>query len=282
MSILTKICIVVVLVLILLACPVFITQATVAPNWKYAYEKEVARSKAYLMDAKREMLAHQATIVERDGAVADLHRATADKQIETARLTADLAAWRTKSASQDNSLTSLAAKVAGLEREAANFNLRNDLLAAQLNEARGNIDELTKEVSRVSDLLKQTEAEKLRVDKLARVYKERIREVEDENESLRQAGATGITGGADESISLTDQSIVGTIDAVKDNYASINIGSAKGVKPNMKLIVYRGSQLVAWLRVDEVDVDQAAGIIVERQLDPVVGDKVTTKGRLSK
>jgi len=277
LSILTKICVVVLLVLILLACPVFISQATVAPNWRYAYEQEVERGKGYMMDAKREMLAHEKTIAERDKAQADLNRLTAQKDVEISRLTASLAAWQTKSAAQENNLTSLTAKVGALQREAANFNKRNDLLASQLDEARKNINKLTNEITRVSDLLKQAEAEKARVDKLARVFQERIRELEDENEALRQSGGSARAKATGEVAAVTGEPVTGTIETVKGNYASINIGSAKGIKPKMKLIVYRGEKLVAFLRIEQVDVDEAAGIIVDRQLDPMQGDKVTNE-----
>jgi len=43
LNILTKICIVIQLVLILIACPVFITQATVVANYKDHYERQVLR-----------------------------------------------------------------------------------------------------------------------------------------------------------------------------------------------------------------------------------------------
>jgi len=71
-------------------------------------------------------------------------------------------------------------------------------------------------------------------------------------------------------------SITGTVDSVRGDLVGINIGAAKGIKPGMKLIVYRGTNFVAHLRVQEVDVNQAAGVLTDKQLDPMPGDKVTT------
>lgn len=275
MSILTKTCVVVLLVLILFACPVFITQATVAPNWRYAYQQKDAECKAYQMDAKAEKLAHNATIEQRDGARDSLNALREGKNIEMAKLSAELSAARSGAAAFQNNLGTLAAKVGGLEREATNFNHRNDLLAAQLDKARKDIDKLTKEVIGVSELLKQTEAEKARVNQLARTFQQTIRELEEENEQLRQSG--GVVRADGEQAAVVGDMIIGTVEAVRGNYASINIGSAKGIKRNMKLIIYRGSQFIGWLRIDEVDVDQAAGIIVNPMQDPRQGDKVTNK-----
>jgi hypothetical protein len=45
----------------------------------------------------------------------------------------------------------------------------------------------------------------------------------------------------------------------------------------MQLIIYRGSEYVAKLRVDQVDVGQSAGIVSDKRLDPLQGDKVTDR-----
>jgi len=274
LSILTKICVVVLSVLVLLGCPIFITQATVGPNYRRALQQERLRAEGYKLDAINEKNAHNTTKAQRDQARAALMRLREAKQIEIDKLAANLAAANNTVASLQSNLAILAAKVGGLESEAAKFNQRNDLLASQLDQARKDNDSLNKEVIRVSELIKQTEAEKARTEQLARVYKETIRGLEEENDNLRKGKAVA-TAGAGELSPVASQEIVGTIDAVKDNYASINIGSAKGIKRNMKLIIYRGSTLVGFLRIDEVKVDQAAGIIVDRRLDPIQGDKVT-------
>jgi len=275
LSILTKICVVVLLVLILFACPVFITQATVAPNWRHAYNQKKSEALGYMMDAKAEKLAHNKTIEQRDQAIDALERFKEEKKLDLSKVMSDLSTARSNVATLHNNLSVLAAKVGGLEREAANFNQRNDLLSAQLAEARESIDKLTKEVIRVTEALKQTQAEKARLAQQARVFQGRIRELEEENEQLLRGGVARLE--TEEIPVVAAEEITGTIEAVRGGYASINIGSAKGVKPNMKLTIYRGSKLVGFLRIDQVELDEAAGIVIDPQLDVMQGDKVTNK-----
>lgn len=274
MSILTKICVVVLLVLILLACPVFITQATVAPNYRQAYEAAMVETASHRMAAKNATLALNKVLAERDAAKADLARIESTKQQEIDTLKSDLAAWQTKAAEFQNNLTRLTTEVGGLKGEAQTFNERNALLASQLEAGRTEMDKLNREVIRVSDLLKQAEAEKDRLDKIARVRYERIRELEEETEQMQAGGAEKSAKAP--AAPTSSEKITGTITAIKGDYASINIGSAKGVQQGMRLVIYRGAQLVGFLRVEEVDIAQAAGIVIERQLDPMQGDKVTT------
>jgi cell shape-determining protein MreC len=170
----------------------------------------------------------------------------------------------------------LKAEMARLAGASEAANARNDMLAAQLDQMRATIDKLAEEKIRVTDLLKQTEIEKTRVDQMARDLQERINAVEEENDELRKSGAVAKTEKGQEAPSAIGEAITGTVESEKDNLASINIGSAKGIKPNMKLTVYRGDKFVAFLRIEDVEVGKAAGIIVDRRLDPVQGDKVTT------
>lgn len=276
MSILTKICVVVLLVLILLACPVFITQATVAPNYRQAYERQKVETSLHRMEAKNAMLKLDRVLAQRDAAQGELARVEAAQQQELGALKSELTAWQTKSAELQNNLTRLTTEVAGLKGEAQTFNERNTLLAGQLENSRSEMDKRNREILRVTDLLKQAEAEKDRLDKIARVRYERIRELEEENEQLQVGGATAARTAQAPAAPVADGKVTGSITAVRGDYASINVGSAKGIQTGMRLIIYRGAQLVGFLRVEEVDIAQSAGIIIERQLDPMQGDKVTT------
>ena len=82
MSILTKICIVVMLVLILLACPVFITQATVVPNYRDLYETAVEDNELLRHQARNAMLAEQTVQRQRDQLNARLNEITGLGQAE--------------------------------------------------------------------------------------------------------------------------------------------------------------------------------------------------------
>jgi len=276
-SILTKICVVVLLVLILLAVPVFITQATVAPNWRYAYEQERKRSKQHAMDARFAKLALDTAKAELDAALTARNRTALEKRREIDRLTNELASWQTKAAELQNSLKRLTTEVAGLKLEIQTANKRTDLLSRQLADARGEVDKLTQEAIQLNDLLKQTEAEKERLDAMARDLKESKVALEEELEQLRQQKGTVAASEEGQIVAAPAETIVATLTDVKGDYASINVGSAKGIKRGMKLIVFRGGEFVSKLRIDMVDPGQAAGVIIDRRLDPVQGDKVTTR-----
>jgi len=90
-------------------------------------------------------------------------------------------------------------------------------------------------------------------------------------------GATAPAGGGAEAM-VTDPAtpIDGTITSVRGDVAGINIGSAKGIRSGMKLIIFRGSRFVGYLRVQAVEVDEAAGTVLESRSKAVKGDKVTT------
>lgn len=273
MSILTKISIVILLVLVLLACPVFITQATVHPNYKDAYLKQLERSGVAEMSEKSAKLALNNTITERDEAVQALNNLKLQKQGEIGDLKAALATLNIRNAELTNDLTTLTTKVTGLDGGLKKLNDRTELLASQLDAARKEIDARTTENINLTDLLKQAEAEKSRQNEAARVHAEQIYALDEEINKLKAAGVTGRPG--EEVIPTADQPIEGTVTTVRGDIASINIGSAHGVKRNMKLVIYRGAQLVGWLRIEDVDISQAAGIIINKVLDPMQNDKVT-------
>ncbi|MBS3820778.1 MAG: hypothetical protein KGY81_03345 [Phycisphaerae bacterium] len=54
----------------------------------------------------------------------------------------------------------------------------------------------------------------------------------------------------------------------------INIGSAKGVEPGMRLIVYREDKFVGYIETNHVQQDEAAGTMKQRIREPKVGDYV--------
>lgn len=72
--------------------------------------------------------------------------------------------------------------------------------------------------------------------------------------------------------------LAGTITAVDmtNGLAQISIGTAAGIKRNMKLHVTRGDQFVCDLLIVDADPDKAVGELRLVQAQPKVGDRVTT------
>ena len=72
--------------------------------------------------------------------------------------------------------------------------------------------------------------------------------------------------------------LTGTVTAVKGDIAAISIGSAKGVKKGMVAVVSRGAKTICEIQIEEVDINQSAGIITKKTENPEQGDKVTISG----
>ncbi len=276
MNILTKICIVIQLVLILLACPVFITQATVVANYRHRYENEVLHGELLNQTAAQAQMNIASVKSDRDAAVADKTELAFTSWQEITKLRSDIRLAQTSNAEQQNRLDKLATEVAGLKQQAEVFNERSQMLEGELKVARGEFDKLTAENISTTEELRAAEVAKTRTEKTSRVHAERVRELDEEVEELRSGGAVGRKDAGPEVTLAPGDAITGTVTTVRGDYASINIGSAKGVARGMRLIIYRGTEVVSFLRVEEVEVAQSAGIIVDSRLDTLQGDKVTT------
>ena len=280
MNVLTKICVIVLLVLVLLACPVFITQATLAPNYRDAYERQYRRNEALVMNNRAKTL-----LAERLAAVLESRAQTAEEvQGELTRQVSNHIAARTRLFSENAQLRADYKKLSG---ELAKLRLayeqnvkRRDILTKQLAESRRELDRVFKMYRRTEDLLMQARGEVERLGKVARVLRERLVELEDQirekDEIIVKLKAGGAKAVEAKGPAMPPPRITGTVDSVRGDLIGVNIGSAKGLKPGMRLIIYRGAEFVAHLDVQEVDVNAAAGVVSDKRLDPIVGDKVTT------
>jgi len=67
----------------------------------------------------------------------------------------------------------------------------------------------------------------------------------------------------------------GTVTAVRGDVAGVDVGSADGARPGMVLVVYRGDDFVAHLRLAEVGASSSAGVLYDAARAPTVGDRVT-------
>jgi uncharacterized protein (DUF3084 family) len=280
LGILTKISIVVLVALILLACPVFITQATVAPEYLLAFKASKAENEINAQAVRAGMLALQQMTAERDRLTATLTRDSGAMQADIDRLKADLSAERQRTAKLDNDLALINGELAKLRADYQSNTERTKALTEQRDDAFKKVQMLNDETRRLSDQLKQTQLDMDRQGGIIRTLREQLAERDDRLRQMEaQFGvkAPAAAPEAREAASRPAVPISGTVTSVRGDLASINIGSAKGVQPGMQLIIYRGADYVAKLRVDQVDVSQAAGVISDKRLDPLQGDKVTDR-----
>ncbi len=278
MSTLTKIAIVVLLVLILITSVVFISHASTTANYRYAYEQQLARNKdlsqhtQYVTDMMNNYRRQKTELAEQ------LEQARNQMGTDISDLQTQLADAKQENAHLKSDLEDIKLKLANLSQTAELNVKRRQLLSDQLEKTRTKLAELQQEARNTEDLLKESRTRVERLEKQVRFMKERNAELNEQNADLRdQLAARGVEeAGEEKPAPMPPAQISGTITAIKGNTASINVGSAKGVKDKMELIIYRGGNLVGYLRIEEVDTTSAAGIVFNKQLDPMQGDKVTT------
>jgi vacuolar-type H+-ATPase subunit I/STV1 len=278
LSTLTKIAVVLLAVLVLMACPIFIAGAVTGYNWKQAFQGEHARR--LMADAKARSEEAAADVWKRWGeeqkrtgeALARQYRTDMDaKRMQIARLTTEKAGLTTlteKLAADIKELRGAYNKAVELTKEQRDDlkteQARNITLADQLREAQAKIQELLADVAllnRGRESLKEKIADK----------DVEIRDLRDELEQLQEAGAV-----ARKPVPKGPK-IEATVTAVKVDTASLNVGSASGVKKGMEFVIYRGASYVAHLQVEHVTASTCAGIVVDALLDVKQGDKATTR-----
>ncbi len=278
MNILTKICIGVLVLLVLVAAPVFITKATVDPNYKDAYNKAVAEANSLRVAAasvqvalggmadqnKRlagELQAAQdaRTKSEKDRE-ADAVKAMADK----ATLELDLMNLQTLSLVSNSGTVLSTTLAADLQKE--------------LTKAQGDAAEAKTKLHETKiELANQTSLND-RMNKQVQALKDQMDAQTAELFELRKTAGKGAvaTGAADQTAPTAAEKFSGTVTSVKGDLVGINIGSSNGVKKGDKLIIYRnGKGFIGKLKIEELNATESAGVIVDKIADPIQGDNVT-------
>ncbi len=276
MGIVTKISIVVLVVLVLLACPVFITLATVAPNYKALYIAEKAKSQDNAVAARHAKLAAQHADMQRKDISDKAQEKSTAGQIELDRISAALQDARKSSLTAQNDLMLFKAELQKLRADYELNSARTEDLDAKWKDSIAAVEDLSEENRQLAQDLKRAQLEYERVENVARARHEQLVASEEQLRRARSGGMETSSASQADAMVTSDVKITGTVQTVRGDLASVNVGSAKGVTPGMKMIIYRGANLVGFLRVETVDVGESAGIIFDRRLNPMQGDKVTT------
>jgi myosin heavy subunit len=281
LNMLTKICIVVLAVTSLVACVVFISLATVTPNWRFEYEREKEAYGRLESESRKHMEATSRLTAELGEARRELRQTSSELRAEKRALTVEIQHHKIKNTDLQNKITSINDQLTAVENTHKTQQATNEKLQKELTESWTRETKLQSEMIRVADLLKEEEAKSERLEKNLKVTQEVCQDLKSELAErnkriteLEQGGA--VAAGKKDVQPLPTHKIAGTVTAVSDNLASINIGSAHGIKEGMKLVVYRGDQFVGHLKIEQVRVNEAAGIIVDKRLAPRQGDKVTS------
>ena len=279
LSTLTKICVVVLVVLVLFACPIFIQHALTGPNWRQAYLNEQARRTLADAKARNEELAA--------GVWRNLYRDEKRKNEDlTMQIQSEAEAKREVIARLSQVLAEREATIR--ELTAIKAGLQNALnQAIALNKAQGDelgkqrrdnitlADQLRRTTDKNNELLSDVELLTRTGQVLKTQLAEREGEIKDlrlEYQRLKQVAATVVA----KKPPVIGPKVEGSVTAVRSDIASLNVGSASGVKKGMEFILYRETEFVAHLQIEYVDTTTCSGIIVDAQRDVKVGDKAST------
>jgi len=282
LNILTKICVVVLVVVNLFASAVFIAYANSSENWKQRCENFESAKLAAEITAGNE-LAHASLLqTERAALQAQLvtERGSAQEKIAELKIQLDKREkdWSALQISQQGIDTQIGA----LRSEVQTMNSARTALEAALSKANEDKATFQRDITELQGKLAQAEADSRRQDGTIRVQRADIANLREQIERLSSLVASG-GGAADTGVASGGQAafpvanIRGQVTAVQGDALSINVGSAKGVREGMVLVIHRKDKLVGYLRIDEVEVDEAVGIIEEKQSDPQKGDTVYQK-----
>ncbi len=276
MNILTKICVVVLVVTSIVASVVFINLATVSPNWRDAYNREADAYK--VLAAKYRGFAEVSETLSKDRN--DLRKALDAQKTKALADIAELNEDKNKleiTIADLNRQLALKANITPDSGKATTeylYKQQKELRDAWETEAKTRL----KLVEVESQLLSE-QAKNKRLENSLRVIKEKAQSqttmIVKLNERISELEVLeGKKTVVDTAVPVPATKISGTVTGVNDNLASVNVGSAQGLKAGMQLIVCRGDQFVGHLKIEEVGVNEAAGIIVNRRLAPLQGDKV--------
>jgi predicted nucleic acid-binding Zn-ribbon protein len=286
LNILTKISIVVLVVLTLVTSAVFIRLSVVPANYRQAYEAEKAKNDWVVGNANVLTAALDRAKIELD----QLRKAQSDSAQELANKTTEmnnqLAAEKVRYAELDSSLKTATRDLTELKGSLALAETSRQETSKSLEVSRERSNQQATEIQHLSSALNESQSKVANMQLALRSLEEKIAQQEtlirDYQDKLAKgaAPATAAGGEATAAVAPGDLKVSGAVTAVSKDAVSINIGSAKGLKGGMVLVIYRGDEFVSHVRVQEVDANQSAGIVFDKRSEPMQGDKVATSAML--
>ena len=285
MNILTKICVVLLALVSILASVVFSHDAVVKPNWRHEYDKAVSKGKVAEMNSRNNALALHSAQVENRNLITryegDMGKVLQDNET----LRHDLAALKTTNETLMKANTQHGETGHNLEQSLTALQQRYANVLAQLAEANTKIDLIQQQLTSTENSLADSQAQNQRDVAEKRVLNVLRVQLEEEVKFLEDKLAD-LGGNMPQAVDAPAEAYVppvtlmGTVTAVQDDpgLASINIGRVKGVRRGMSMYIYRDLEFVGHLQIEEVDDNEAAGIVVGLRpgMRVLQGDKVTT------
>lgn len=276
MHILTKIFVVLVALLTVAIVPLVAVNATNEQSFQKKFKDAQAAQKVAEANLESERAAWNSTRskLEEDLATARTQTADLQKQVEAKaaavrKAESELAGAKAKDASMAASLSVMA------ESSKASTAL-TDSLVAELRELRSRAMEAQKRLVELQEAYDKSQSELEVADAARRALQEENKRLGDEKDrasakvaeymaSYGEIGRARAGAVGDSTRVVADRNVSATILNVRRDggapLAEINAGSRDGVKPGWVLAVGNGSTFVANLRITEVDLNRAVGVI---------------------
>ena len=282
MSILTKIAIVVLVVLVIGAAVIFINMAITTPNFAWLYQQEKLAKDAVALVARQNAIAMQQMQLVHAGQTGSSNAVITQLQQQNNDLQQRLKAQQEEIASLTARVREMSAAVADYAALLKSEQQVQQKLTDQLADARQRVDTLTNRNLEQEATITEMQGQLDRGNQYVRVLRETVADLEgriiDMRQQLVDAGTrNGPTGGGTDVPPVAEHRIAGQVNTVRDDIASINVGSAQGVTKGMRFIIYRDGNLVGYLDIQEVGANTAAGYITQQQRAPMIGDRVTNR-----
>lgn len=280
MNIITKICIV--LVAILGVCvSVVVPRSVVTPeNYRQLYLEEKAQRELAETAAEHADLAQAARDNQINSLATELSGVRSDLAIERQAHADDNQRNRTELAKRDETVKTRTVEVGNMTARLGQVEQGRAIVTEQLNTALELIKRLQDELTGTGNNLAAAEAEIDRLKATVRLLKERLTQLKDLYDQLASR-APAEDERAEPTARAPASAINGTVTAVRNDMASVNIGSVKGIKKGMTLYIYRGDHFIAHLRIIDVDDAESTGQVFDARdgATPKAGDKATTSLR---
>lgn len=277
MSTLTKICVVVLVLLVLFASGPFIQQAVTGPDWKQACQEQTRKTELAEASDRSNMQKAQA--------YKKLYEYARDKGKANERLLRDAVRGRDiEIQSLKGFLADRSGEVKTLTtfKEDIRLNLgeqikTNDRLLNLLKDKRHENIILARQILSAQHTIKTQQTNLELFKRSVRDLKRQLVQRKAEIVELRDRAIAGGDKVATVKPVVKGPEIIGSITAVRGDLASLSVGSASGVKKDMEFTIYRGGEFVALLHIAGVGVDNSTGVIADRMREPKIGDKVSNK-----
>lgn len=288
MSTLTKVLIVLLTISSIFLCGIVVAYVAKADNFKQKFTSEQRRAQTAQSNEDQAQENLNAKIEEYDSMKAALDKRIADLGIQINDLTTKLqSAERDRNVAQQKNEDALAT--------VANLTQTNTTWQNMLGNAQAELKKLSEEKTVLESDLKELNTALLEKLSIIAQQEERVKQLVDEkselqakvDQFLRNYGQVAATTPPKTEVrpekvqpvvstpAIGLKGLVTKVDA-KNLLAQISIGSADGVKENMKFYVTRGDSVICDILILDVDTDKAVGILDRVRQQPKSGDSVST------